>query len=65
MNINWNYLSKNSNAIEILKVNQKKINWRNFSENPSIFKMNKSKEIQSYFSIFKFDDILNIFKNLI
>ena len=65
MNINWNYLSKNSNAIEILKVNQKKINWRNFSENPSIFKMNKSKEMQSYFSIFKFDDILNIFKNLI
>ena len=30
-------LSSNKNAIEILKENQDKIDWRNFSYNPAIF----------------------------
>jgi hypothetical protein len=65
MHINWNYLSKNPNAIEILQVNQKKINWRTFSENPAIFKKNyKNNELtfQSYFETFKFDALLQLFK---
>ena len=35
--LNWNELSKNPNAIELLKENQDKINWKLLSKNPSIF----------------------------
>ena len=35
--INFNSLSKNPNAIELLKENQNKIDWFMFSQNPSIF----------------------------
>jgi hypothetical protein len=31
------FLSRNQNAIELLKENQDKINWFCFSENPNIF----------------------------
>jgi hypothetical protein len=31
------FLLLNSNAIELLKENQDKIDWRNFSKNPNIF----------------------------
>ena len=39
MNIDWTALSGNANlkALELLKKNQEKIYWENFSENPSIF----------------------------
>ena len=33
--INWNYLSLNPNAIELLKENKDKINWNNLSSNPN------------------------------
>ena len=36
--INWNKLSTNINAIEILEKNQDKINYNWLSINPSIFK---------------------------
>ena len=45
-NINWNVLSKNPNAIEILKQNQDKIDWTNLSLNPNayeILKLNQDK----------------------
>ncbi len=35
--LNWNSLSENPNAIELLKKNQDKINWVYLSENPNIF----------------------------
>ena len=35
--INWDNLSLNSNAMELLKKNQDKINWFFFSQNPNIF----------------------------
>ena len=35
--LNWDLLSLNPNAIELLKENQDKIDWKNFSENPNIF----------------------------
>ena len=35
--LNWNYLSYNANAIELLKENQDKINWNTLSKNPAIF----------------------------
>jgi hypothetical protein len=40
MNINkidWNRLSGNKNALEILKKNKQKIDWNYFSRNTSIF----------------------------
>jgi hypothetical protein len=35
--LDWNWLSFNPNAIELLKKNQDKINWHHFSKNPNIF----------------------------
>ena len=35
--LNWVELSRNENAVELLKENQDKINWLLFSTNPSIF----------------------------
>ena len=31
--LNWNYLSINPNAIQLLKENQDKIHWNNLSKN--------------------------------
>jgi len=36
--LNWSNLSSNPNAIELLKENQDKINWNEFSYNINIFK---------------------------
>jgi hypothetical protein len=36
-------LSRNSNAFELLKENQNKINWNVFSQNPNIFTYNYKK----------------------
>ena len=36
--INWKELSTNLNAIDLLKENQKKIDWEYLSKNPAIFK---------------------------
>jgi hypothetical protein len=36
--IDWDFLSANPNAIDLLKENQDKINWKYFSKNPAIFK---------------------------
>ena len=33
--LNWDYLSKNSNAIKLLKENKNKINWNYLSSNPN------------------------------
>jgi hypothetical protein len=44
--INWVYLSKNPNALELLKENQNIINWSCLSENPNaidLLKENKDK----------------------
>ena len=41
--INWNYLSKNPNAIELLKKNQNKINWSMLSKNPNAIELLKKK----------------------
>ena len=44
--IDWDYLSENPNAIELLKENQDKINWINLSKNPnaiSLLKKNQDK----------------------
>ena len=35
--INWDFLSINPNAIDLLKNNQDKIDWDKLSLNPSIF----------------------------
>ena len=35
--LDFNYLSKNSNAIHILEKNLDKVHWDNLSRNPSIF----------------------------
>ena len=40
--IDWNYLSTNPNAIEILKNNKHKLNWDYISSNINIFKINKN-----------------------
>jgi hypothetical protein len=37
--INWEILSKNSNAMHLLKKNPDKIRWYYLSENPSIFEI--------------------------
>ena len=37
--INWQALSSNENAIELLKQNQNKICYRNLSSNPAIFEL--------------------------
>ena len=37
--LNWHGLSFNPNAIELLKENPDKINWKCFSENPAIFEL--------------------------
>ena len=36
--INWGYLSRNPNAIDLLEKNPDKIDWDMFSKNPSILK---------------------------
>ena len=36
-NLNWDCLSRNINAIQLLRENPDKINWYNLSKNPSIF----------------------------
>jgi len=41
--IDWDYLSLNKNAIELLKDNRDKINWYNISYNPSIFELDYEK----------------------
>jgi hypothetical protein len=41
--IDWEYVSLNPNAIEVLKANQDKINWKRFSENSSIFELDYEK----------------------
>jgi hypothetical protein len=33
--INWDYLSRNPNALDLLKKNQEKINWYYLSSNPN------------------------------
>ncbi len=38
--IDWYSLSRNTNAIELLKENKNKINWNCFSKNPNIFTYN-------------------------
>ena len=37
--LNWNHLSKNPNAIELLKENQNKINWDHLSKNPNAIEL--------------------------
>ena len=37
--INWNLLSGNHNAIELLKENQDKINWNMLSQNPAAIEL--------------------------
>jgi len=44
--INWNYLSLNPNAIELLKENQDKINWCFLSSNPNAIKLLKKIKIK-------------------
>ena len=60
--INWNGLSLNPNAIELLKENKNKINWTYLSKNPNaieLLKKNKNKINWNYFSrnpnIFTYD----------
>ena len=51
--LNWNYLSKNKNAIKLLKKNQDKINWYYLSENINaieLLKENQNKIDWDYFS---------------
>ena len=51
--INWNTLSKNPNAISLLKENQDKINWFEMSKNPnaiSLLKENQDKINWNYLS---------------
>ena len=51
--INWNQLSSNSNAIELLKENKNKINWYLLSENTNaieLLKENQDKINWMYFS---------------
>jgi hypothetical protein len=38
--IDWNWLSKNPNAIHLLEQNPEKIDWHYLSKNPSIFENN-------------------------
>ena len=40
--INWNYLSKNPEAIHLLEKNVDKINWSKLSQNPAIFVLDKN-----------------------
>jgi hypothetical protein len=35
--LNWNYLCKNPNAIELLKINKDKINWDYLCKNTNLF----------------------------
>ena len=52
--IQWGTLSKNPNAIELLKKNKKKINWTELNENPNAIEMlkkNKNKIDWEYLSI--------------
>jgi len=41
--IDWDYLSSNSNAIDLLKKNQDKINWDYLSENPNAIDLLKNR----------------------
>ena len=42
--VDWNYLSKNPNAIEILKENKDKINWDNLSKNLNAIELLKENQ---------------------
>jgi len=42
--LNWCILSKNSNAIELLKENQNKINWNNLSSNSNAIELLKENQ---------------------
>ena len=42
--INWDLLSKNPNAIELLKENQDKINWNILSLNPNAIELLKENQ---------------------
>ena len=37
--LNWDYLSSNTNAIELLKANQNKIDWKYLSANPNVIEI--------------------------
>ena len=41
--LEWYLLSENPNAVNLLEKNQDKINWRAFSRNPAIFKIDYEK----------------------
>jgi hypothetical protein len=52
--IDWDYLSRNPNAIELLKENQNKIDWDYLSRNPNaieLLKENKDKINWEYLSL--------------
>ena len=42
--IDWDYLSENPNAIELLKENQDKINWNHLSKNPNAIELLKENQ---------------------
>ncbi len=44
--LNWEHLSINPNAIELLKENQDKINWDYLSENPNAIELLKKIKIK-------------------
>jgi hypothetical protein len=41
--LDWDMLSLNPNAIELIKANQDKIDWDNLSYNPAIFELDYEK----------------------
>jgi len=43
-NINWNNLSLNKNAIDLLKNNKDKIEWNNLSLNPNAIELLKENQ---------------------
>ena len=66
--LNWNMLSANPNAIQLLEKHPEKINWKRLSKNPDIFKLDAGlmthqcepflNELQAY--VFNPDRLINL-----
>jgi len=61
--LDWDYLSYNPNAIELLKTNIKKINWKNVYENPNAIDLLKDRRKIDWIELSKNLNAIDLLKN--
>ena len=59
--LNWNYLSKNPNAIHLLEQHSNKINWSNLSRNPKPLFIKWRQNIYKFYFHLKYKSIFILY----